>query len=145
VTAVATPAQVPARFAIRIGRRSRLLLFVLFGVRERNSYVEVTDADLDAHFGLYRITARLENISEWRIEGPWLWITAIGLRRGIRNGDFTFGGNHNGGVVVDFREPVAWHFFHVPRLYVTVGDLEGLGAALAAAGIPGRDARRSRS
>ena len=54
----------------------------------------------------------------------------------------TFGGNHRGGVRVDFREPVRLSRLRVPALYVTVEDMEGLGSALAARGIPGEDARK---
>jgi hypothetical protein len=82
------------------------------------------------------------NIASWRIEGPWRWITAIGVRKSIRHGDFTFGGNHRGGVRVDFRERVPFGRFRVPALYVTVDDMEGFAAALAEHGIPGEDARR---
>jgi hypothetical protein len=135
-------AQATRRFPIRIGPRSRPLL-LLFGVRERNSYVDLTADSIDAHFGFYRLRAPLDNIAQWRIEGPWLWITAIGVRRGIRDGALSFDGNHRGGVRVEFKVPVKWGFLHPPRLYVTVADLEGLGGALAAAGIPGEDARRS--
>ena len=132
------PAQ---RFPIRIGPRSRVLLLLLFGVRERNSYVDVSDTLLEASFGYYHLESPVSNIASWRIEGPWLWITAIGVRRGIRGGDMTFGGNHKGGVRIDFREPVKrWHLT-IPRLYVSVADLEGLGAALTALGINGEDAR----
>jgi hypothetical protein len=130
------------RFPIRIGPRSRPLL-LLFGVRERNAYVDVTPAAIDAHFGFYRLRARLDNFAQWRIEGPWLWITAIGVRRGIRGGDISFGGNHKCGVRLDFKVPVKWGFLHPPRLYVTVADPEGLTAVLTAVGIPGEDARRS--
>jgi hypothetical protein len=45
---------------------------------------------------------------------------------------------------VDFREPVKVSRLHVPALYVTVEDLEGLAGALAARGIPGEDARKDR-
>ena len=74
-------------------------------------------------------------------KGPWLWVTAIGVRRGVRHGDLTFGGNRLGGVRVDFAEPVR-SFLKVPALYVTVEDLDGFAAALAARGIPGVDARK---
>jgi len=129
-----------ARFPIRLGARSRPLLR-LFGARPDNAYVEV-DADFDAHFGNFRVQTPFDNIVSWRIEGPWRWITAIGVRRSIRHGDVTFGGNHLGGVRVDFREPVRLSRLHVPALYVTVEDMEGLGGALAARGIPGEDARQ---
>jgi hypothetical protein len=128
------------RFPIRIGRRSRPLLR-LFGVRDGNAFVAMNDV-LDAHFGSFRIETPLANISSWRIEGPWRWITAIGVRRSVRHGDLTFGGSHRGGVRLDFREPVRLGRLRVPALYVTVEDLEGLAAVLAERGIPGEDARR---
>jgi hypothetical protein len=128
------------RFPIRVGRRSRALLW-LFGVRGGNAYVDLADDELDAHFGFYRLRTPVDNIGSWRIEGPWLWVTAIGVRTSLRHRDVTFGGSPRGGVRVDFREPVRFGFYHVPALYVTVEDLEGLAAALAEHGIQGVDAR----
>ena len=127
-------------FPIRIGSRS-LPLLRLFGVRAGNAFV-VVDDELDAHFGFFRIRTPVANITSWRIEGPWLWITAIGVRRSVRHGDVTFGGSPRGGVRVDFRERVRSGPFRIPALYVTVEDLEGLAAALVARGIPGTDARK---
>jgi len=129
-------------FPIRIGRRSRLLLR-LFGVRDGNAYVDL-DGDLDARFGFYRVQTRMSNVASWRIEGPWLWVTAIGVRTGFRHHDVTFGGSPHGGVRIDFKEPVRFLFFHIPALYVTVEDLEGLAAALSERGIAGEDARKRR-
>lgn len=128
------------RFAIRIGRKSRPLLR-LFGVRDGNAWVDL-DGAFDARFGAFRIRTPVANLASWRIEGPWLWLTAIGVRRGLRHGDFTFAGSHHGGVRVDFRERVAYGPFRIPALYVAVDDLEGLAAALAERGIPGHDARK---
>ncbi len=96
---------------------------------------------MDAHFGFFRMSTTVENISRWRIEGPWSWFTAIGVRRGIFRADVSFDGNHKGGVRLDFLKPVKWGPFHPPILYVTVADLEGFAAALTARGIPGEDAR----
>jgi hypothetical protein len=132
----------PRRFPIRIGRRSRPLLR-LFGVRDGNAFVDL-DSELDARFGFFRLTTPVNNIASWRIEGPWLWITAIGVRTSIRHRDVTFGGSHRGGVRVDFKERVPFGFLRIPALYVTVEDLEGLAAALAALGIPGEDVRKAR-
>jgi len=95
-----------------------------------------------ASFGFSTFRTPIGNISRWRIEGPWSWFTAIGVRRSIRHGDVTFGGNHRGGVRLEFHEPVRWTIFRVPALYVTVADLEGLVSALAERGIPGEDTRR---
>jgi hypothetical protein len=130
------------RFPIRLGSRSRPLLRLLFGVRAENAYVDL-DEDVDARFGRFRVRTPVANVASWRIEGPWRWITAIGVRRSVRHGDLTFGGNHAGGVRIDFRERVRSSPFWIPALYVTVDDLDGLAAALAARGIPGEDARRT--
>jgi len=129
------------RFPIRLGARSRRLLRVLFGVTQERAVVTL-DGELDVRFGSYRVTTPVSNIASWRIEGPWRWITAIGVRRGFREGDFTFGGNHKGGVRIDFHEPVPMGRFRMPALYVTVADLEGFAAALAELGVQGEDARR---
>ena len=130
------------RFPIRIGRRSRALLRLIFGVRPDNAHVDLGD-DLDARFGYGRLRTPVTNIGGWRIEGPWLWITAIGIRRGIRDGVFAFDGVHTGGVRIDFRERVPLlGLFKTPALYVTVEDPEAFTAALSARGIPGEDARR---
>ena len=85
---------------------------------------------------------RVGNIGRWRIEGPWRWITAIGIRMSIRHGDVSFDGSHHGGVRLDFRTPVRWSIFRVPAIYVSADDLDGLAAALAARGVTGEDARR---
>jgi hypothetical protein len=132
----------PRRFPIRVGRRSRPLLR-LFGVRDGNAYVDM-NAELDARFGSYRVKTPISNIASWRIEGPWLWITAIGVRTSLRHRDVTFGGSPHGGVRIDFKEPVRFLFFHIPALYVTVEDLEGLAAALTERGISGEDARKQK-
>lgn len=131
------------RIPIRLGRRSRPVLR-LFGVNERNAYVDIDDV-LDARFGWSRIQTPIANIESWRIEGPWRWITAIGVRRSVRHGDISFGGNHAGGVRLNFRQPVPYLVFHVPALHVTVANLDGLAAALSARGIPGEDARTMRT
>lgn len=128
------------RFQIRVGRRSRPVLS-LFGVRPGNAYVDL-DGDIDARFGFFRVRTPVSNLASWRIEGPWLWITAIGVRTSLRHRDVTFGGNHRGGVRVDFNQPVRFGLLRIPALYVTVEDLEGFAAALVERGILGGDARK---
>lgn len=130
----------PRRFPIFVGRKSRPLLR-LFGVRVDNAYVDLGD-ELDARFGWARVRTPVSNIGSWRIEGPWLWITAIGVRMSIRHRDLTFAGTPRGGVRMDFREPVRAFGIAVPALYVSVEDLEGFAAVLTARGIPGLDARQ---
>jgi hypothetical protein len=132
----------PTRFPFRLGRRSRPVLR-LFGVRDADdAYVRLDQSDLTARFGRFEVVTPIANVASWRIEGPWRWITAIGVRRSIRHGDITFGGSHRGGVRLDVREPVRVGPLRAPALYVTVEDLDGLARALEARGIPGEDARR---
>jgi hypothetical protein len=130
---------VAQRFPIRVGPRSRPLLR-LFGVKGDNAYVDLND-QLDARFGRFEVRTPVANLASWRIEGPWFWITAIGVRTSLRHRDVTFGGNHRGGVRVDFKERVPFGALRIPALYVTVEDLEGFAAALAGRSIPGEDAR----
>jgi len=127
------------RFPIRLGRRSRPFLR-LWGVRPDRAYVDL-NGELDARFGFFQMRTPVANITGWRIEGPWRWITAIGVRRGFREGDVSFCGDPRGGVRLDFREPVRWGIFRVPALYVAVEHLDALAAELDARGIHGEDAR----
>jgi len=139
--ALTYPWTMPAiRFPIRIGRRSRPYLR-LWTVRPDTAFAELDD-DVDVHFGRFTIRTPVANLASWRIEGPFLWITAIGIRRSIRHGDVSFAGSPHGGVRIDFREPVSWGRMKVPAIYVGADDLDGLAAELARRGIPGTDARR---
>jgi hypothetical protein len=131
----------PRRFAYRLAPRSAPVLW-LFGVHgPGDASVDLSPDALVARFGWSTARVAVADIVRWRIEGPWRWITAIGVRRSIRHGDLTFGGSPRGGVRLDFREPIKVGFLSVPALYLTVQDLEGLAAALADLGIPGEDAR----
>jgi hypothetical protein len=130
------------RFPMRLGRRSRPLLR-LFGVKGvENAYVVVDDESLEARFGWADVRVPLSNIAGWRIEGPWKWITAIGIRMSVRHGDLSFAGSPRGGVRLDFKEGVkVLPVRPLPALYVGVEDLDGLAALLTSRGIPGIDAR----
>ena len=134
----------PRRFPIRVGRRSRPLLR-LFVVGPGNAWIDVND-ELVASFGRYGLRTPMSNVTGYRIEGPWLWITAIGVRMSLRHRDVTFGGSHHGGVRIDFREPVNWLWrLRAPALYVSADDNDALAAALRGRGIPGKDARKRRA
>jgi hypothetical protein len=133
------------RYPIRVGPRSRLFLRICFGVRADDTWIDLgdgPDGTLEVQFGWAHFRTPMANVASWRIEGPWLWITAIGVRRSWRHGDVTFGGSPHGGVRIDFRSPQRWLFFGVPAIYVPADDLEGLAAELERRGVPGRDARR---
>jgi hypothetical protein len=133
------------RFPIRVGRKSRLLLRVLFGVRADDAWIDLgdgPDGELEVRFGWAHFRTPMANVARWQIEGPWLWITAIGVRMSIRHGDITFGGSPHGGVRIDFATPVRWTILRVPAIYVPADDLEALAAELERRGVPGRDLRR---
>ena len=120
-------------------------LLRLFGIKSPDdAWVDLGEGELVAKFGWATARTPVANIVRGRIEGPWRWITAIGIRRSLRHADLTFGGSPRGGVRLDFREPVRVRFLRPPALYLTVEDLEGLAAGLAERGIPGEDARTRR-
>jgi hypothetical protein len=134
-----------ARYPIRIGRRSALLLRVAFGVTSDDAWAEVDDTEVVIRFGRFGFRVPVGNIIQWRIEGPWRWITAIGLRRSVRHGDISFSGSPTGGVRLDLRTPQRWYRLRVPAVYAGVEDLEGFAAELRRLGIPGEDARVRRT
>jgi hypothetical protein len=130
-----------ARYPIRIGRRSAPLLRLALGVTPDRAWAMVADGHVSARFGRFSFSVPLENVSGWRIEGPWHAITAVGVRRSLRDGDVTFAGSPRGAVRLDLRESMRWALFDVPAFYVGVDDLEGFAAELKALGIDGEDAR----
>jgi len=130
------------RFSIRIGRRSRWLIRLLFGATPETAWAEVDEGGFRARFGRSSFGTELANLERWRIEGPFRWITAIGIRMSIRHRDVSYAGSPHGGVRIDFRRPVRWGPFNVPAFYIGADDLEGFAAALTALGVPGEDARR---
>ena len=129
------------RYPMRVGRRSAPLLRVLFGVTPARAWAQIADGLVSARFGWWRFQVPISQVSGWRIEGPWRWITAIGVRRGIRHGDVSFAGSPHGGVRLDFHTPARWGIVRPPAFYLGVDDLEGFAAEFSALGIPGRDAR----
>jgi hypothetical protein len=133
----------PRRFPIRIGARSRGLVRLIFGATPETAWAEVGLDGFRARFGRFHFEAGSENLARWRIEGPFRWITAIGIRMSVRHRDLSFAGSPHGGVRIDFRVPVRYGPLRVPAFYVGADDLDGFAAALADLGIPGEDARRS--
>ncbi|MBI2762931.1 MAG: hypothetical protein HYX54_04150 [Chloroflexi bacterium] len=130
------------RFPIRIGARSRGIVRLLFGATPETAWAEVGPAGLQAQFGRFAFRTPLERVVSWRIEGPFRWITAIGVRMSLRHRDVSFAGSPHGGVRLDFSIPVRWGRLQVPAFYAGVDDLDGFAAALSALGVPGVDARR---
>ncbi len=132
------------RYPIRIGRRSAPFLRLAFGVTPDRAWAAIDDGTVIGRFGRFEVRLPVSSITRWRIEGPWRWITAIGVRRSVRHGDVSFAGSPRGGVRLDLATPVRWMIFDVPAFYLGVEELEAFTAELAALGIPGEDARTSR-
>jgi hypothetical protein len=127
-------------FPIRIGRRSRLFLRFVFGVRPGHDLVRLGDGVVQIRFGWFNPRIPVTEITSSRIEGPWRWITAIGVRMNILKRDLSFCGSPRGGVRMDLRAPFRYGPLGIRTVYVGVDDLEGFAAALAALGVPGEDA-----
>ncbi len=130
-------------FPIRIGRKSAPYLR-LWGVRPGRSEAVIDDSAVTVRFGWFTFRVPLDNVVRWRIEGPWRWITAIGIRMSVRHRDLSFAGSPHGGVRLDFRTPVRWSVLRVPAIYIAADDNDALAAELARRGIPGEDARTRR-
>ena len=144
--ALAEPVAAPgdAVFPIRIQRNLRPLL-LLFGVRDNGrAAVRIEGDELRATFGWFGARTALSNVERWDVTGPYNSLRAVGVRRTLFSHDLSFGGSAHGGVRLRFREPVRAARLSNTELYLTVDDLEGLGAALTARGIPGADLRTRR-
>lgn len=128
-------------FPIRIGDRSRLFLRFAFGVRPGRDVVLLDETTIDIRFGWFNPRIPVEQVERWRIEGPWRWITAIGVRMNILKRDISFCGSPRGGVRLDLRSPFGYGPLELRPIYVGVDDLDGFAAALTALGIAGEDGR----
>ena len=129
------------RYPIRIGARSRLLLRVLFGVTSETAWAEISDDAVTVRFGRVGVATGIENVTGWRIEGPWRWITAIGVRMNVFKRDVSFCGSPRGGVRLAVRRPIPWGPLRIVAVYCGVEDLDAFAADLSARGIAGQDAR----
>jgi hypothetical protein len=128
-------------FPIRIQPNLKPLL-LLFGVHDDGkALVRIDGTSLTATFGRFHAQTDLSNIERWDITGPYSSLRAFGVRRTTFTHDLSFGGSAHGGVRLHFRNAVRAARLQNTDLYLTVDDLEGLGAALAGRGIPGSDLR----
>ena len=137
-------APTPTTFPIRRQRALRPIL-LLFGVTGAESARVTIDGDrLEARFGFVRTSTSLADVERWDITGPYRWWRAVGVRKTLFKPELTFGGSAHGGVRVRMRLPLRIGPFRVRDLYLTMDDIEGFAAALAARGIPGADLRSTR-
>ncbi|MGH2513934.1 MAG: hypothetical protein ACRDGQ_14785 [Candidatus Limnocylindrales bacterium] len=130
-----------ADFRIRIQATLKPIL-AIFGVHDDGrANVHLEAGWLTVTFGRFGARTPLANVVAWDISGPYRWWRAVGVRRTLFRHDLSFGGSSHGGLRLQLREPVRAAGLMSTELYLTVDDLEGLGAALTARGIPGEDLR----
>lgn len=133
---------IPVRYPIRIDSGARFFVAAAFGAVPGRAWVTLDNESIAARFGWWHLRVRTDQVTGWRIEGPWHWATALGVRRSIRGGDISFAGSSRGGVRLDLADPIRWMRLSVSVIYLGVEDLEGFAAGLTALDIPGTDARR---
>jgi hypothetical protein len=110
-----------------------------FGVTPSTALVEVSDHELHARFGPWRVRTPVTNIAGVEASGPYRILMTIGpAHLSFTDRGLTMATNGDRGVCIRFREPVAGieptgRIRH-PGLTVTVADCDGLLARLAAAG-----------
>jgi hypothetical protein len=114
----------------------------LFGATTGTAHADVGD-EVDIRFGRFRFRTPISNLASYRIEGPFIWIKAIGVRMSVRHHDVSFCGSAHGAVRIDLVEPVRWGLFRVPAVWVGADDLDALAAELTRRGITGEDVRRT--
>jgi hypothetical protein len=117
-------------FAFEFDPTFRLVLLGL-GVTPGSSGVTLDDETFDARFGPFRLRTPVSNLKDVQITRDYRWYRAIGPRVSRTDLGATFGTNTGGGVCVCFHKPVKALFgVKHPGLTVTVGDLDGLAAAI---------------
>lgn len=106
-----------------------------FGVRPETAQVTVSDEQLDARFGPWRVRTPRANIRAATLTGPYHWWRTAGpAHLGITDRSLTFATNGRSGVEIAFHQPVrgidpAGLLTH-PTLTVTVSDCPQLVALL---------------
>lgn len=115
-------------------------MWAVFGVSPGRDGVRLSKEAFVATFGFLRLATPAANLVEAHVTRDYRWWTAVGARRSLVDDGLTFGTNHDAGVCVHFREPVASPLRRRGHsaLTVTVADLDGLVAAIAARTADGR-------
>ncbi len=119
------------RFADAYRRPARL-----FGITPETAWVDVGADTLRAHFGRWRVTTPLTNVSNVERTGPYAFLKTAGpARLAITDRGLTFATNGERGVLISFHSPVRGldpiGLLHHPELTVTVEDIDGLAKLLS--------------
>ncbi len=90
-----------------------------------------------ARYGPWRLSTDLDNVEGTEVSGPYRTLTTIGpAHLSLADKGLTFSSNARKGLCIRFKEPVpgiepTGRLRH-PGLTVTVADVDGLAATLAA-------------
>ena len=112
-----------------------------FGITPGNARVDVGDGRLVVRFGPWRVDTALANVAGTEVTGPYsTWKTIGPAHLSVADRGLTFSSNARRGLCIRFHEPVPGLLptdrVRHPGLTVTVADVDGLAAALAAGGRP---------
>ena len=129
------------RFAFCFARTYRLPARA-FGISPTTAFVDVGDGELDAHFGPWRVSTPLANITAVTVTGPYAFFkTAGSARLAITDRGLTFATNGDRGVCISFGTPVRGldplGILRHPELTVTVAEVDRLAELLRASARPG--------
>ncbi len=79
-----------------------------FGVRPERAWVVVTEEDLQARFGRWRVRTPLDNVKSVELTGPYRFFKTAGpARLGVTDLGLTFATNGERGVLITFKKRVA--------------------------------------
>ncbi|MGI8802565.1 MAG: hypothetical protein ACR2KV_10390 [Solirubrobacteraceae bacterium] len=109
----------------------------IFGVTPATAWLDVTEKELEARFGRWRVATPLSNITGVSVTGPYAFLKTAGpARLAITDRGLTFATNGDRGVLITFRDPVRGldplGLVHHPELTVTVADVDRLAGLLNA-------------
>ena len=106
-----------------------------FGIRPSTARVHVTEEQLDARFGPWRVRTPLANVAGTERSGPFTVAKTAGpAHLSMADRGITFATNADAGLCIRFHEPVTgidpFRLLRHPGLTVTVADIDGLEALL---------------
>jgi len=118
----------PFEFSGIPGRACRAFL-----VTPTSASVAVSDHEIEARFGPWRVATPIDNVADVSVTGPYQWWFVAGPAHLSRTDHgLTFATNDLAGVCLRFHEPLAPAFplprWRHPGLTVTVADVEGFAA-----------------
>jgi hypothetical protein len=125
----------PTRFPFRFDPTYRRLARP-FGVTPEGAWVDLSEDELEARYGPWRVRTPTSNIADAEVTGPYAFLKTVGpARLAITDRGLTFASNRDRGVCITFDAPVAgidpFGRIRHPELTVTVLDVDGLVEALA--------------